>query len=121
MHKNSLQKRDKVEQYRNLLDIMKKQIRSLETVVQTQNNHIQRLENELDEMKHIVQTYIQTNKDYIDANYLESTHQKSCNDDDDDISVLSQDSMGSLNSIQSKRMKNELGGTVKQIYIQHQN
>ena len=47
MHKNSLQKRDKVEQYRNLLDIMKKQIRSLETVVQTQNNHIQRLENEL--------------------------------------------------------------------------
>jgi hypothetical protein len=74
-------------------------------------------------MKHIVQTYIQTNKEYIDANYLESTHQKSCNDDDDDddISVLSQDSMGSLNSIQSKRMKNELGGTVKQIYIQHLN
>jgi len=120
MHKNSLQKRDKLEQYRNLLDIMKKQIRSLETVVQTQNNHIQRIENELDEMKHIVQTYIQTNKDYIDANYLESTHQKSCNDDDD-ISVLSQDSMDSLNSIQSKRMKNELGGTVKQIYIQHLN
>src|SRR6056300_689848 len=108
MHKNSLQKRDKVEQYRNLLDIMKKQIRSLETVIQTQNNHIHRLENELDEMKHIVQTYIQTNKEYIDANYLESTHQKSCYDDDDDISVLSQDSMGSLNSIQSKRMKNEL-------------
>ena len=118
MHKNSLQKRDKVEQYRNLLDIMKKQIRSLETVVQTQNNHIQRLENELNEMKMFVQNHIQTNKDYIDANYLESTHQKKW--DDDDTSVLSQDSMCSLNSIQSKRRTNELGGTVKQIYIQHQ-
>lgn len=119
MHKNSLQKRDKVEEYRNLLDIMKKQIRSLETVVQSQNNHIQWLENELDEMKKIVQAYIQTNKNYIDANYLESTYQKKC--DEDDISVLSQDSMNSLNSIQSKRMENELGGTVKQIYIQHLN
>jgi|UniRef100_A0A6C0IQA0 hypothetical protein len=116
MQKHSLRKRDNHEQYRNLLDVMKNQIRSLDAMNCNQRNEINRLEQKVEDLNQFVRLHIHANNEYIDANYLQSNRQSVY--DNDDNSVFSQDSNSSLNSSNCKMRVNGSGGTVKKIYIQ---
>lgn len=113
MTDNYNKKRDKIEKYRNMQHIMRNQIRKLESIIQYQSKEIEYLEDSIIELKNIIGEQRKQNQDYIDANYLDQIHTH-LNDSSDDISITSQD------SLESSTMKtNELGGSIKKIYIQH--
>mgnify|MGYP005990948803 CR=1 FL=1 len=113
MTDNYNKKIDKIEKYRNMQYIMRNQIRKLESIIQYQSKEMEYLEDSIIELKNIIGEQRKQNQDYIDANYLDQI-QTHLNDSSDDISITSQD------SLESSTMKtNELGGSVKKIYIQH--
>jgi hypothetical protein len=114
MNNKFVQKRDKIEKYRDMQHIMKTQITKMESIIQYQSNEIYRLENSVNELKEIINNQTKNNQDYIDANYLDQTPYNNGCESSDDKSTMSQDT----NTSQTMK-KNELGGTIKMIYIQH--
>lgn len=110
-----VKKRDKQETYRDMLCVMRNQIRKMDSIIQYQSREIERLENNVCELKNIIGKQKKQNQDYIDANHIDQPH-TNIYDSSDDISITSQDSISS-----QTMMINELGGTVKKIYIQRTN
>lgn len=110
-----VKKRDKQETYRDMLCVMRNQIRKMDSIIQYQSREIERLEDNISELKDIIGKQKKQNQDYIDANHIDQPH-TTIYDSFDDISIASHDTIGS-----QTMMTNELGGTVKKIYIQHDN
>ena len=110
-----VKKRDKQESYRDMLCVMRNQIRKMEAIIQFQSKEIERLEDNVSKLKNIIGKKKKQTQDYIDANYIDQPH-TNIYDNADDISITSQDSIGSQTV-----MTNELGGSIKKIYIQHAN
>ncbi len=108
-----VKKRDKQESYRDMLCVMRNQIRKMESIIQYQSKEIERLEDNVSELKDIIDKQKKQNQYYIEANHIDQPH-TNIYDSSDDISIVSQDSIGS-----QTMMTNELGGTVKKIFIQH--
>lgn len=110
-----VKKRNKQESYRDMLCVMRNQIRKMDSIIQYQSKEIDRLEDNVSQLKNIIGKQKKQNQHYIDANHIDQPH-TNVYDSSDDISITSQDSISSQTV-----MINELGGTVKKIYIQHDN
>lgn len=115
MNDKYVKKRNKQETYRDMLCVMRNQIRKMDSIIQYQSKEIERLEDNVSELKNIIGKQKKQNQDYIDANHIDQPH-TNVYDSSDDISITSQDSISSQTV-----MINELGGTVKKIFIQHDN